>query len=64
MIGAVLRTKSNVKPIFVSPGHMIDLRGAIDIVLKCTGNYRIPEPLRCADRLSKRLKAFGLNFGL
>jgi len=56
IIGAVLRTRENVKPVFVSPGHMIDLKKAIDIVLKCTGKYRIPEPLREADHLSKRLK--------
>lgn len=56
IIGAVLRTRNNVKPVFVSPGHMIDLKGAIDIVLKCTGKYRIPEPLRRADQLSKKLK--------
>lgn len=55
-VGAVLRTRNNVRPVFVSPGHMIDLKGAIDIVLKCTGNYRIPEPLRLADHLSKKLK--------
>lgn len=56
IIGAVLRTRNNVKPVFVSPGHLIDLKGAIDIVLKCTGNFRIPEPLRRADHFSKRLK--------
>ncbi len=55
-VGAVLRTRNNVRPVFVSPGHMIDQKGAIDIVLKCTGNYRIPEPLRHADRLSKKLR--------
>jgi deoxyribonuclease V len=54
--GAALRTRENVKPVFVSPGHMIDLKGAINIVLKCTAMYRIPEPQRCADRLSKKLK--------
>ncbi len=56
VIGAVLRTRSNVKPLFVSPGHKIDIKGAIEIVLKCTTKYRIPEPLRKADRLSKELK--------
>lgn len=54
IIGAVLRTKDNVKPVFVSPGHLIDLKGSIDIVLKCTGDYRLPEPLRRADLLSKK----------
>lgn len=55
-VGAVLRTRDKVKPVFVSPGHMIDLNGAINIVLKCMGNYRIPEPLRQADHFSKKLK--------
>jgi deoxyribonuclease V len=56
IVGVVLRTRENVKPVFVSPGHMIDLKKAIDIVLNCTSKYRIPEPLREADHLSKRLK--------
>jgi deoxyribonuclease V len=59
IIGAVVRTRENVKPVFVSPGHMIDLKDSIDIVLHCTGRYRIPEPLREADRLSKTLRTKG-----
>lgn len=55
-VGAVLRTRDNIRPVFVSPGHMINLKEAINVVLKCTTNYRIPEPLRRADRLSKKLK--------
>ncbi len=56
-IGAVLRTRDNVKPVFVSPGNMIDLQGAIDVVLKCIGRYRIPEPIRCADSLAGKIKS-------
>jgi len=56
VVGAVLRTKDNVRPIFVSPGHRIDLKASIEIVLGCTGRYRIPEPLRRADSLSKKTK--------
>jgi deoxyribonuclease V len=56
IVGAVLRTRDNVKPVFVSPGHLIDLKRAIEIVFKCTGNFRIPEPLRQADHFSKKLK--------
>ncbi len=55
-VGAVLRTRNNVRPVFVSPGHGIDLKGSIKIVLGCTTKYRIPEPLRMADILSKRIK--------
>ncbi|MCK5426390.1 MAG: deoxyribonuclease V [Thermodesulfovibrionia bacterium] len=55
-VGAVLRTRDNVKPLFVSPGHLIDLEGAIDVVLTCTTRYRIPEPVRQADYIAKKLK--------
>jgi deoxyribonuclease V len=55
-VGAVLRTRDGVKPLFISPGHLIDLKGSIKIVLQATSQFRIPEPLRRADRLSKILK--------
>lgn len=54
-VGAALRTKDNVRAIFVSPGHRIDLDGSIEIVLNSATRYRIPEPLRRADHISKRL---------
>ena len=56
IVGSVVRTRDNVKPLFVSPGHLIDLKGAVEIVLSSTGKYRIPEPLRRADLLTKRLR--------
>jgi deoxyribonuclease V len=46
VVGAVLRTRDGVKTNFVSPGHKIDLKSAIRIVLGCTTRYRIPDPLR------------------
>lgn len=55
-VGVVLRTRSSVKPLFVSPGHLTDIDSSIEIVMKCIGKYRIPEPLRRANFLSKRLK--------
>jgi deoxyribonuclease V len=53
-IGAVLRTRRAVRPVFVSVGHRISLRTAIDLVLRCTGQFRLPEPIRAADRLSRQ----------
>lgn len=55
-VGAVLRTRSNVKPLFISPGHMVDVKSSIELVMECLSKYRIPEPLRRADLVSKRLK--------
>jgi deoxyribonuclease V len=52
-IGTVLRSKDNVKPLFISPGHRIDHDTAVSIVQKCLTKYRLPEPTRIADKLSK-----------
>jgi len=48
VIGAALRTKSGVNPVYVSIGHRIDLRSAICWVLECCRGYRLPEPTRLA----------------
>ena len=50
-IGACLRTRDRVRPIYVSPGHLIDLEGSIEITLGCGDGTRIPVPTREADRL-------------
>ena len=52
IIGAVVRTRTNVKPLYVSIGHKISLATAIDYVLQCTTKYRLPETTRYADRLA------------
>ena len=56
IIGAVLRTRDGIRPLFVSPGHRISFVDSIDIVLACTRHYRISEPLRRADFLSKKAR--------
>lgn len=48
LIGAVLRTRDNVKPLYISIGHKIDLPTALDRVLDCCIGYRLPEPTRLA----------------
>jgi deoxyribonuclease V len=52
--GAVVRTKDKVKPIYVTIGHKISIQTAIKIILECSKNYRIPEPLRQAHILTKK----------
>jgi deoxyribonuclease V len=47
-VGKVLRSKRNVKPLFVSPGHRIGQDRAAEIVLSCCRGYRFPEPIRRA----------------
>lgn len=54
IVGAVLRTRKNVKPVFISPGHKIDLKTSIDLVLKSCRGYRLPEPVRQAHKLVKK----------
>jgi deoxyribonuclease V len=52
-IGAVLRTRARVRPVFVSVGHRIGLETAIRWTLLCAPRFRLPEPIRLADRLSR-----------
>lgn len=48
LIGAALRTRSGVKPVYVSIGHKVDLETAVHWVLRCCRGYRLPEPTRLA----------------
>jgi deoxyribonuclease V len=55
-IGAAVRTRSSVQPIFVSQGHRISLRTAIQWTLRVSSGFRIPRPTRDADRLAGETK--------
>lgn len=52
--GAALRLRTGTKPVYVSPGHLVDLPSAIELCLEwSTGKHRVPEPLQAADTESK-----------
>jgi deoxyribonuclease V len=53
VIGAMVRTRTRVNPMIISPGHLISLETSIRYVLACSKGYRLPEPTRQADKLSK-----------
>jgi deoxyribonuclease V len=55
-VGVVLRTRTGVKPVFVSPGHRLDCQGAEDLVLSAVGRYRLPEPTRYAHNCVNALR--------
>lgn len=57
VVGVVLRTRTNVKPVYVSPGHKIDVAFAVEVVLKCCCGYKLPEPTRQAHNLVNRLRS-------
>ena len=55
-VGVALRTKKNVSPVYVSPGHLIDLDSAVDLVLRTVTRYRQPEPTRQAHLLVNQIR--------
>lgn len=52
IIGAVVRTRPGVRPVYVSPGHRMDISNAVAFVLACCRGFRLPEPTRWAHRLA------------
>jgi len=63
VIGAVVRTKDNIEPVFVSPGFKIDVKTSVDIVLSCCQKYKLPEPSRQAHILANRFRVEGEKRG-
>jgi deoxyribonuclease V len=52
-IGMVLRSRDNVAPLFISPGHRMSMESALALTKRCLVKYRLPEPTRIADKFSK-----------
>lgn len=61
IIGTLLRTRTSVKPMFISPGHRVGIERARELALACTTKYRMPEPTRIADKEVARYKREVLN---
>ncbi len=55
-VGVVLTTRDGVRPLYISPGHKINIPDAVELVLACCTRYRMPEPTRLAHLLSNRLR--------
>ncbi len=60
VIGAVVRTRDRVKPVFISPGHLIDVKSSVEWILKLTKGFKLPEPIRFADSISRRISHEGI----
>jgi len=56
VVGWILRSRTGIQPLYVSPGHRVSLADSRTITLGCVKRYRLPEPLRRADRLSRQCR--------
>jgi deoxyribonuclease V len=56
VVGWVFRSRDGVKPIYISPGHLSDLESSKELVHRCLGRFRIPEPLRQAHNQATELR--------
>ncbi len=52
VIGAVLRTREGTNPLYISPGHLIDVAHAVELVQRCVTRFRLPEPIRWAHKFA------------
>lgn len=60
-VGAVVRTRTNIKPLYISVGHRITLDESVEYVLSCGGGFRLPEPTRLAHHAAARKLKTGLR---
>lgn len=52
VIGAVVRTREKTNPLYISPGHLMDVMHAVEFVIACCTSYRLPEPTRWAHKIA------------
>ena len=52
VIGAVMRTRDRTNPLYISPGHLMDIAHAVEFVMACSTGYRLPEPTRWAHKVA------------
>jgi deoxyribonuclease V len=62
-IGHAFRSKAKVAPVYISPGHLLGMQNSLEIIRKCTGKYRIPEPTRLAHEVVNRFRKGELQEG-
>ncbi|MCX5892760.1 MAG: endonuclease V [Deltaproteobacteria bacterium] len=60
-VGFILRTQTGLRPLYLSPGHLITLEESRAITLGCVTKSRVPQPWRQADQLTRRLKTAALR---
>lgn len=63
VIGYAVRTKDNVKPVFISPGHLMSLEDSLALAFQCSGKHRLPEPTRRAHEYVNRFRTGELTAG-
>jgi deoxyribonuclease V len=63
IIGAAVRTRQGVKPVFVSPGYKFTCIDSIELIMQCTGKYRLPEPTRRAHEMVNEFRKGNLQAG-
>jgi deoxyribonuclease V len=56
--GRAMRMQENVNPVYVSPGHLVDLESSVAVVKACAGGFRLPEPIRQADAIARKYVRF------
>jgi deoxyribonuclease V len=56
VIGMAVRTQKNIRPVYVSVGHLTDLSQAVELVIMTTEQHRMPEPIRAADQMARQYR--------